>query len=391
MRILFINQHFGPDTPATGVLLYQLAGALARRYQITVLAADPAPLAGADVVGVPALSIGGKGTVRRLAHYVSYFLGALWHGLFVARPDVIVCMSTPPLLSLVLARLLAKFHAAPYYYNVQDLYPDVAAAAGRLPAPLAALLAQVARRLEHSAAGVSAVGKRMCAQLARRHTGRVTYLPNWTDTAELHPLPAAQSLRPTWGLDGRFVVLYSGNLGVCHEAPLLAGAVELLRDQPIDFLFVLDPLAERDLRALVGASPRVHFHPRQPREKLGALLAAADAGLVSVRRGMTRFVVPCKAFGVMAAGKPLVVCSDAGDDLHALVRDEGCGLWTPAGDPASLARVLLRLRSDPQLCTKLGAAGRLAAVSRYSVEQAASRWETWLGLAAGAASESKAA
>lgn len=382
MKILFLNQHYGPAAPVTGVLLFQLARRLAARHEVTVVAGsegarDEGDAGGVRVVRVSAVSIGDKSNVRRILHYASYFTLAMWRGWRLERPDVIVSFSTPPLLAPLLARLLSAVHNAPYFYHVQDLYPDVAEAAGRTPRKLSLLLSAVARRLEGDARGVAVLGERMRRHLRGRSPSEPGVVENFADTSAITALDAPRSLRGVWGLDGRFVVLYAGNLGVCHDEEQIAGAVELLRDQDVDFVFVVDDAAAERMRARVGRNARVQFRPRQPPEKLAALLATADAGLVSVRRGMSRFVLPTKTYGIMAAGRPFVATSDPGDDLHALAQ-AGCGLWAPAGDAAALARAILRLRQNPRLAEQLGREARAHAEARYSIDAAARRWEAWL-------------
>lgn len=381
MKILFLNQHYGLRAPVTGVMLYHLAGRLAARHEVTVIAGrdgdDAAEVGGVRVVRVNALNIGDKSTVRRVLHYASYFLLAAWRGWRLERPDLIVTFSTPPLLAPLLARLLSAAHNAPYHYHVQDLYPDVAAAAGRAPRLLAPLLQTLARRLEGDARGVAVLGERMRAHLRGRSPSEPEVIENFIDTAAVTPLDASRSLRGVWGLERRFVVLYAGNLGVCHDEGQLAGAIELLRDQDIDFVFVVDDAAAERMRRLVGRNPRVQFRPYQPPDKLAAMLATADVGLVSLRRGMSRFVLPCKTYGIMASGRAFVAASDPGDDLYALAQ-AGCGLWAPAGDAAALARAVLRLRNHPPLAKQLGREGRAHAEARYSLDAAVRRWEAWL-------------
>lgn len=381
MKILFLNQHYGPTAPATGVLLYQLAGRLAERHAVTVVAGRDGggdePGGAVRVVRVKALGIGDKSPLRRVLHYASYFALAAWRGWRLERPDLIVTFSTPPLLAPLLARLLSAAHNAPYVYHVQDLYPDVAEAAGRSPRMLAPLLRAVARRLESDARSVAVLGDRMRRHLQGRSPCAPQVIENFADTTAVAPLGAQRSLRGVWGLEGRFVVLYAGNLGVCHDEEQIAGAIDLLRDQDVDFVFVVDAVAAERMRRLVGRNPRVQFRPYQPPDKLAPMLATADVGLVSLRRGMSRFVLPCKTYGIMASGRPFVAASDPGDDLHALAQ-AGCGLWAPAGDAASLARAILRLRNQPQLGKQLGREGRAHAEARYSLAAAARRWDAWL-------------
>lgn len=381
-KLLFINQHYGLECPATGVLLKQLAVALAQRgYQVCVIAGSDGLAGGEDegveVVRVASSGIGNKTPWNRAWHYLSYSLLALFTALRRSAPDAVVVMSTPPMLAPALARLVAWYHGVPYYYNVQDLYPDVALAAGKIPAWLGGPSRALAAFLEQGARGISTVSPGIAKQLKTRFPGKITILPNWTDTAAITPL-AGSPYRSAWGLEKSYVVLYSGNLGVGHGVEQLAAVVDLLRDQPVEFVFAVPESARRKLTGRLGKRPRLHIYPLQPRAALPALLGAADVCLVSLDRKMGRYMFPCKAYSVMSAGRALVAVSDAGDDLARLIEESGAGVWVPGGNTAALARAILALGREPDRRAAMGRRGRAFVLARHGIDTAATAWENWL-------------
>jgi colanic acid biosynthesis glycosyl transferase WcaI len=394
MKLLFVNQHYGMETPATGTLLCQLAeGLAAKGHTVTVIAEARGPHDGPPegaamafengvrVLRIRSLSIGQKSVLRRLAHYASYFVLASLAGLRVERPDALVALSTPPLLAPLLARMLALYHRVPYYYNIQDLYPDVAIGMHRLPLALHRPTRAIARSLERRAAGVSAVGERMARRVTRRAGRPVAHLANWADPDEITPLDDALSIRKAWGLEGRFVVQYAGNLGVCHDAENIAAVVEQLRDQPIDFVFVGAGTGRALVERHLYGKCRVHFFPFQPRARLSAVLNACDVGWVNLARGASTYVVPSKTHGIMAAGRPVLAVSDPGDDLYKLVKSSRGGLWVGAGDPAAIAQTILRLYQSPALRMQMGRRGRRHVETLWNRQAAVEAWERWLGAA----------
>jgi glycosyltransferase involved in cell wall biosynthesis len=179
-------------------------------------------------------------------------------------------------------------------------------------------------------------------------------------------------------LDDKFVVLYSGNLGVCHDVATLAEMIELMRNQPVEFIFVVNEVGRRNLEQRIGRNPHVHFKPFQPREALPAVLATADVGLITLGRGMSRFVVPCKTFGIMAAGRPLLAVSDLQDDLYRIVHDSKGGVWAPAGNAPAIARAILGLQQNASRRAGMGRAARQYVEREHSLEVALSAWLNWL-------------
>ncbi len=394
LDILFVNQHYGDDAPATGVLLKQLAtsmSAMGVRVGVLTSAEETseggivnfAEEGGVQLIRVRAASAGNKSTPRRLLHYASFFAMALWAGLRLPRPARVVAMSTPPLLALLLGRILGASHKAPVYYNVQDLYPDVAIAVGKVPHLLQRPVRVIAGRLETGLTGISTVGLQMQKVMRSRSRLPVVQISNWADAREVQPLAPTASFRHEWGLAGRFVVQYAGNLGLCHDVELIAEVVELLRNQPIDFLFVGTGAARPQLEQLLPRDCRVHFRPFEPRENLSRVLATADVGWVNLAKGMSRYLVPSKAFGILAAGRPVLAVSDLHDDLYRVVRDHKVGVWAQAGDATAVSRAILRLHHDTVGRRQMGLNARRFAEDTWNRDTAVDAWCRWLDLDAG--------
>src|SRR5579875_3228901 len=109
MRILFINQFFWPDSAATSQQLTDLVTALAARgEEIEVLCADSGGYAAAAGAQAPNAVVHRvktapftRGKLGRVASYLSFYASAFAKGLLLRKPDVVVSMTTPPLISLL--------------------------------------------------------------------------------------------------------------------------------------------------------------------------------------------------------------------------------------------------------------------------------------------------
>ena len=194
-------------------------------------------------------------------------------------------------------------------------------------------------------------------------------------------------LRREWGLEGKFVVGYSGNLGRVHEfATVLDAAVQLADREDIVFLFIggghqLGALkAEAGRRGLVN----VQFQPYQPRERLAQSLGACDAHLVTLRSGLEGLVVPSKFYGIIAAGRPVLFVGAADGEIAGLVHEGQCGQAFQVGDAQALAQCLRGLADGPARAREWGENARRLFDARFAMPIAVDRWERVLaGVAQG--------
>ena len=120
----------------------------------------------------------------------------------------------------------------------------------------------------------------------------------------------------------------------------------------------------------------VRFLPMLPRDEYVLMLQASDVGLATLRAEVTTPVVPSKIISVMAAGLPVLGAFPLDGDAAALIDDARCGICVEPGDAQGMANAAARLASDPALCRELGQHGRRYVEEHFSVERAASQYET---------------
>jgi hypothetical protein len=229
-RVLLINQYFWPDVAATAQLLAELAEDLgAGGATVTALAGRGSYVSGprgklprreewrgVEVRRVRCTSFGRGSTLGRVTDYLTFLAGAKLAVLFGRRRDVVICLSTPPLVGVL--GWLARLRGARFVYKVEDLYrcrDDARHVAGgfaggaRLGRPVRAPASARGRR------GGPRRGDGEGAAGARRTQGECD--------PELGGRPGdpprqrgSATFRRAW--PGRaLVVLYSGNLGLAHR------------------------------------------------------------------------------------------------------------------------------------------------------------------------------
>ncbi len=398
MRIILLNQAFYPDHAATAQHAHDLAKHLVGQgHTVAVVASRSiygskgAALPKRETVdGIEVYRVGkslfGKSTiVARMIDFALFYVLALVKVMTIKRPDVIVPFTTPPFIALV-GWVLKVVKRCKTVYWVMDLYPDVPIAfglikQGGLPARL---LERVHRFIfNHSDCSV-VLGRCMRDRLIGKGVDpkKIALIPPWADVDELEPLPRdANPLREAWGLQGKLVVMYSGNLGLAHDLDTMRGAMESLRGRDdVRFVFVGGGKHMSQLQAYCEAHglSNALFKPYQPREAIRASLSLADLHLISQADAMTGLLVPSKLYGIMASGRASVFIGKAEAEVGRVLQETGSGRVIAVGDVAGLTDTITALADDPDACRRMGEAARQAMDRAYDRRHACEAWEKLL-------------
>jgi glycosyltransferase involved in cell wall biosynthesis len=371
-RLLVVNQYYWPGVEATAHLLTELCEALADEYEIRVLTGtlrghEQRPRHevrhGVEIVRVPSTAFERARLGLRALNYVSYMGSSLIRGLAGRRPDLVLCMTDPPMVGDVGLAIARRFRV-PLLVISEDVFPEIATQLGRLENRLlvSSLRRMVGLYLKR-ADRVVAIGDTMRHRLEEKGApaDRVRVIPNWVDTETIVPQPQDNVWARQNELTGRFVVMHSGNVGHAQNLDTLVRASTFLRDLE-DVLVVIVGLGVRyaDMLRLAQrlAVQRVRFLPYQPREALPLSLSAASLHFVGLAEGLAGFVVPSRLYGIMAVGRPVVVAADPESETAQVVERVGCGIVIPPSRPELLAEVIRDAYEGRYDLEGMGARGR---------------------------------
>jgi putative colanic acid biosynthesis glycosyltransferase WcaI len=390
-RLLVLNQYYWPGVEATAHLLTELCEALAGEYDVTVVTGrlrgrDDAPdreiRNGVRVIRVRSAVYDRAVLSRRGVNYVTYLARAAVRALSLGRPDVILCMTDPPMVG-ALAVLLGRRFETPAVVVSEDVFPEIAVELKRLSNPVAvALLGAITSFALRRADRVVAIGDTMGRRLEKKgvEPRRMRVIPNWVDTSLLTPRPRDNDWARMNGLVDRFVVMHSGNVGHAQNLDNLIRATTFLRDLD-DLSAVIVGFGARHAADVVLAeqleADAVRFLPYQPRELLPESLSSADVHFVGLGKGLAGYVVPSRLYGILAVGRPVVVAADAESETARVVQEVGCGLVIPPGQPELLAATLRELHAGEHDLDEMGRRG-LAYVQESANRSIA--FERYLGM-----------
>ena len=379
MRILLLNLYYPPDTSATAKMTATVAEALSARHDVTVLCGRPSydpterrpwrlsqtELAGrVKIVRVGSTDYPRFQMKRRVLNYLSYVALAIPRALFLPC-DAVLAMTDPPFEGIVGATV-AMLKGKPYVYNIRDMYPDMAVG-GAIVRP--GLLARIWERLHRwalrRATRVIVLGEDMRARIIRKGVDAVR-VEIVRDGADIPPFDAAEPLldgevvRTIRG-DFRFVLLHAGNLGFYGAWETLITAVRELGADGVGLVFVGEGAQRAHIEALAGEAKNVRFLPFFPANKIPSVLAAADAHVVTVKRGLEGVVVPSKLYGILAAGKPILAVAPEETDAASLGAKFGFAVSADPDRPEEVVAAIRSLVGDQAKVQNMARAARAVA------------------------------
>jgi colanic acid biosynthesis glycosyl transferase WcaI len=354
-----------PDPAAVGQHIADVAFEMARRgHRVRVYTANrgyedtsaryPARenIRGVEVRRLPLSSFGKKSILTRLIGTFSFMIQCIFLGLFLRRVDAIFFSTSPPLIGIAasIARLIRR---VPIAYWAMDLNPDqlIAMRKIRPRGPVALVLELVNRIILWNCSLVVALDRFMAGRLLARADlgGRLLVLPPWSHEDVMEQVPHEQNpFRHRHALDGRFIIMYSGNHSPANPLDTLLQAAVRFRDDPdIRFLFVGGGIGKKAVESFIrdkGLANAICL-PYQPLAELRHSLPAADVHVVSLGQEMVGIIHPCKIYGAMAIARPILYIGPRPSHITDLLDDRPFGEQVMHGDVDGAVAAIGRLRS----------------------------------------------
>jgi lipopolysaccharide/colanic/teichoic acid biosynthesis glycosyltransferase len=379
MRILYATQWFEPEPILKGISFAKLLQA--QGHDIRVVTGFPNYPGGRIYPGyrlsllrretmqdilvdrLPLYPSHSRSALGRIVNYVSFAASLTVYGLVTSRRPEVMYVYHPPLTVGLAAAIVSLVRRIPFVFAIHDLWPDTLAASEMISS---GVVLRIVGRLCHwvyaRADRIVVVSPGFKRKLVERGVpeSKIEVIYNWPNEAEAQP--RGESNLAAFGLDGRFNVVYAGNMGAAQGLDAVLEAAKIVESAApwVQFILVGDGIeADRlRIRAAELGVQAVRIMPRVPPSQIGDLLAAADVLLVHLKDAPVFYAtIPAKTQFYLAMGKPILmgVCGDA---AH-LVEKSGAGIVVKPENAEALAAGALRLAALPKTdLIAMGARGR---------------------------------
>ena len=381
MKILLLNLYYPPDTSATAKMAHTVVEAICVHHHVTLLCGRPSydpterrpwRMYQTENAGLVRIIRAGSTAFprfnmkKRLVNYLSYVWLAVPRALFLDC-DAVLAMTDPPFQGIVGA-LVAMLKRKPYANNIRDLYPDMAVGGDIVRhGLLGRLWERMHRWALRRAKCVIVLGEDMRARIIAKgvEPARVVVirdgveLPKSTQALTSPDPEVIRAIRRGFS----FVLLHAGNLGFYGAWNSLITAARKLASDGVGLVFVGGGALRAELETAATGAENIHFLDYFPSNKIPSVLVAADAHIVTIKRGLEGVVVPSKMYGILAAGKPIVAVAPQETDVVSLGAKQGFAVSADPDSPGDLANVVRRLMADVSKLRAMGEAARNAAPS----------------------------
>lgn len=390
-----ITQFYPPDYAATGQLIEELATNLAHQgMQVQIFTGQPgyafgqsyaAPIERSEKVLVRRSRATRFLSQRIRGKALNGILFCLRAGLHLlktaSRGDILLLTTAPPFLP-ILGYLANLCFGLPYVCLLYDLYPDVAVELKVVPPnnSIVRLWNLINSKIWKRAQAIIVLSPTMkdrvvakCPEVANK----ISVIHSWANHKAIVPIPKQHNwFAHRYNLLDKFTVLYSGNMGRCHDMDTILDAAGQLQNEPIQFVFIGNGAKFQDVMKRVRELGLINclFLPYQDKQCLPYSLTSCDLSLVSIIPGMEGLVAPSKLYGILAAGRPVAAICEPHSYLRDLIADANCGQAFDNGDDSGLADFIRRLASDSLLGDILGRNGRSYLQSNFTAQIIAQKY-----------------
>ena len=390
--ILFLCQFFYPEYISSAQLPYDTVLALKNAgFSVGALCGYPheyseggnIPLKeekdGISIHRLKYIQTGRAGFLGRIINYFSFTLMVLLNIFEIAKYRAVVVYSNPPILPWIASWAKVLFGTKLIFVSY-DLYPEVATVTNTLREGniICRLMEHINKCVYRRADGVVALSTEMKEYILKNRLiteEKVTVIPNWyADKGEPdRDLPANCFQKE---VNGRFVVSYFGNMGTMQDMETILGAIRLLQEENVFFLFAGHGNKMEKLKQIVAEEKisNVEIHNFLHGKDFSDALAISDCAFVSLEKGATGLCVPSKTYSYMMQGIPLLAIMDECD----IVRDieKGAGAWVRNGESEKLAQTIRTIRDDPRMQERMRKTCRKLYLENYTTEICTKKYVT---------------
>ncbi|MDB4442855.1 glycosyltransferase family 4 protein [bacterium] len=395
MKVTLISQYFYPEMISTGHILTELLVEIRKKgVAASVICAQPSYYSaekypvrikfhGIDIERTQNTQFDKNTLKGKIYNSATFLLHSLILSLKINRHGSVMLVTNPPYLG-ILGPILSRIKKVSFLLIIHDLYPQIAVNMGFLGhrSLLTLLWRKINRWIYCKASFVIVLGRDtkilISDQMRKDDQQKIVYIPNWADSSLIEPVESKKNpFIKELGLKNKFIVQYSGNMGITHDMETIIQAAAALKDDDeIHFLLIGGggKLEKVKRMALDYELQNISFLPYQPRENLRYSLSASDVSLISLESAANGLSVPSKLYGIMASGRPIIAIVSESSEVAIAIKEAKCGMLTPPKDVIKLVNAITWMRDNVSCRHEMGNRAYQAFLDKYTVEHGAEKY-----------------
>ena len=391
-KFLLISQVFYPDQVSTANLFTTLCSSLAERnIEVEVWAAHPSytelkrqparvNYKGINIQYLASTNFEKNSLAGRFSNIITFMISVSFKLLFSRDKSPVWTHTTPPFLGILLSHI-CKLKKRKFVYIMLDIFPEGLIRLGKVSG------SNVFIRLWHrlfvgslkKSEKIVVIGrdiKQFIEKICPECQKKIEYIPHWQDDRLIYPTNFTDNefVREK-GLQKKFVVQYSGNIGLWNEVKTMGRAVKKNLED-IVYIFVGGGIRKTELlnEFSLEDQQNVFMMPFQNNSDFNNIMGASHVHLVTLRDGLEGMAVPCKIYGILAAGRPVIAMVPELSEIAFIVSEEKCGMVINPTDLDGLINAILLLKSNTDLRIEMGQNSRKAFEKKYTTGIIADRY-----------------
>ena len=362
MKLLLVHRYIRPDSPGYAHILYIMGQRFAAAgHDVTIFSAQPSyndsysgePLPrkqivdGMTIIRTPLLKENKRNAILRSINMLIFGVSLFIHSVFRRNAyDLMTVTTFPPVIMAFVARMIGVFRKTRYVYHCMDLHPEVGLASGILKRKwLTKIAAYFDKRNCESAQAVVVLSEDMLDTVRKRGVSNqnIYVINNFIIDSVNEAIEVPEVLRND---EGKFRVLFAGNLGRFQNLDTVMAAAHLVSEKPdsdqIEFWFVGAGLMVDALKQQAGdlLERSVFFHPYLPIPTVMSVIAQSHLGLVTLSPNVISCAYPSKTMSYLEAGCRLLVLVEPDSELAGFVENESLGVVCGQPSPDSVASAI---------------------------------------------------
>ncbi|MBN2619428.1 MAG: glycosyltransferase family 4 protein [Spirochaetales bacterium] len=392
-KFFLISQVFYPDEVSTAGLFTNLCEEIAKKevvvevwcsqpsYNIRKRQPKKLNYNGINISYLASTNFNKNSILGRLLNYTTFSISLIFRILFTSDKTPLFTSTNPPYLGF-LVTLFASLKKRKVYYIIQDVFPDGIIKLGKIKEKglVANIWHGINRYTLKKAEKVIVIGRDMIPVLSKTHKhllSKVIYIPIWQDAELINPQKFTEnSFVKEHKLEDKFVVQYSGNMGLWNDMKTYGLAANKLKSEDILFTFIGDGIRKKELIKALGdpLQQNVLFLPFQPKENLSNSLTACHVALISLNKGLEGIAVPSKIMGILAAGIPSIALVPKSSEIAQIIQEAECGIVIEPGNVDDLVEAIKNMRDNHAERKRLALNARMVFLQKFNTNKIAEEY-----------------